>query len=141
MSPSRGPIMPGRVRNIRDQSFCFIPHRFLQDGFFSTLSCEELALYVFLILAADRNGMSYYSFERICSVLELCLEDFLEARNGLIEKDLIAFDGRRFQVLSLPAKPVFRPCKPMQVSQDLEVEDRATVRSLVLDSLRSDPAK
>jgi len=31
-------------------------------------------------------------------------DQYIEARNSLIEKDLIAFDGTLFQVLGLPAK-------------------------------------
>jgi hypothetical protein len=34
----------------------------------------------------------------------MSLDQYIEARNGLIAKDLIAFDGTIFQVLSLPAK-------------------------------------
>ena len=63
-------------------------------------------LYVFLVLVADRNGLSYYGYDKICTLLRFTLEDYLVARNGLIDKDLIAFDGHLFQVLSLPDKPV-----------------------------------
>jgi hypothetical protein len=35
----------------------------------------------------------------------LTLEDYIQARDGLLKKDLIAFDGTLFQVLELPAKP------------------------------------
>jgi hypothetical protein len=34
------------------------------------------------------------------------LDQYIKARNGLIDKDLIAFDGTVFQVLELPATPV-----------------------------------
>jgi hypothetical protein len=36
--------------------------------------------------------------------LNLDLGEYLRARDGLIDKDLIAFDGHLFQVLSLPEK-------------------------------------
>jgi len=35
----------------------------------------------------------------------MILEQYLDARNALIDKDLIAFDGTRFQVLFLPMSP------------------------------------
>jgi hypothetical protein len=35
-------------------------------------------------------------------VLTLTVDDYIQARNGLIDKGLIAFDGRQFQVLALP---------------------------------------
>ncbi len=93
-----------RIRRI-DGGFSFIPHRFLTDGFLKTLSQHELLLYVFLILAADRYGLSFYGYDRICSFLHLTVEQYTAARDVLIEKDLIAFDGTLFQVLSLPSKP------------------------------------
>jgi hypothetical protein len=97
-------LVADRIRRI-DGGFSFIPHRFLTDGFLDCLPQQELMLYVFLVLAADRHGLSYYSYERICSLLHMTVEQYIAARDGLIEKDLIAFDGTVFQVLSLPSSP------------------------------------
>jgi len=36
----------------------------------------------------------------------MSLDQYIQARNGLMEKDLIAFDGTIYQVLSLPKQPV-----------------------------------
>jgi hypothetical protein len=94
-------LAPERVRKITG-SFGFIPHRFLTDGFLAALSQHELLLYLFLIMAADRYGLSFYSCNSICTLLGLTDDQYLKARDGLIEKDLIAFDGTIFQVLSLP---------------------------------------
>jgi hypothetical protein len=94
-----------RIRRING-GFSFIPHRFLTDGFLKSLSQFELLLYIFLVLTADRHGLSYYSYERICSLLHLSVVQYIAARDGLIEKDLIAFDGTLFQVLELPALPI-----------------------------------
>ena len=98
-------LSPNRVRRITG-SFAFIEHRFLRDGFWESLSHYELLLYVFLLLAADRNGVSYYSYDKIYSLLRISMDEYLNARNALIDKDLIAFDDYFFQVLSLPEKPV-----------------------------------
>ena len=95
---------PNRIRRI-DGGFSFIPHRFMTDGFVETLSQKELLLYFFLILVSDRHGLSFYSYDAICSSLKLSLDDYLEARDGLIKKELIAFDGTLFQVLDLPPTP------------------------------------
>ena len=84
------------------KSFCFIPHRFLTDGFLQLLTRHELALYMFLVLASDKNGLSYYGDKSICSLLSLKEQDYLFARSCLIHKDLIVYDGTLFQVLSLP---------------------------------------
>jgi hypothetical protein len=97
-------LNPNRVRRI-EHGFSFIPHRFLTDGFLSSLDQKELLLYLFLVLVSDRHGLSFYSYDAICSLLQLSVDDYLRARDGLIEKDLIAFDGTLFQVLDLPAKP------------------------------------
>ena len=97
-------LVAGRIRRI-DGGFSFIPHRFLTDGFLKALSQQELLLYIFLVMAADRYGLSFYSYDRICSSLRMPLEQYSAARDGLIEKDLIGFDGTLYQVLSLPASP------------------------------------
>lgn len=86
--------------------FSFIPHRFLLEGFIKTLTTDELLLYVFLTLASDKNGLSYYGQKSICSHLHMEDHAYCEARKGLIRKDLIAFDGTFFQVLELPEKPI-----------------------------------
>lgn len=95
-----------RIRCISG-GFSFIPHRFLTDGFLVSLNQKQLLLYFFLVLVSDRHGMSFYSYDAICSLLQLTLDDYIEARRALIEKDLIAFDEVLFQVLALPPKPVY----------------------------------
>ena len=97
-------LNPGRVRQING-GFSFIPHRFLTDGFLASLDQKELLLYLFLILASDRFGLSFYSYDAICTLLEISLDEYIASRNSLMDKkDLIAFDGTLFQVLSLPPK-------------------------------------
>ena len=104
---ARTPRRPDRVRKI-DGSFAFLPHRFLRDGFWASLDHRELLLYVLLALVADRQGMSFYFDDRLAAILRLVLDDFLEARAGLLRKDLVAYDpaGPRYQLLALPSSPV-----------------------------------
>lgn len=108
-------VMPHQINVLRSDrirkpisSFAFIEHRFLRDGFFESLNCFEQVLYFFLIVVSDRNGVSWYSCDRICSITGFTLEQYIEARNSLVSKDLIDFNGRIFQVLSLPEKPVIK---------------------------------
>ena len=96
-------INPDRIRGIKG-GFSFIPHRFVTDGFLSSLNPKPLLLYLFLVMVSDRYGLSYYSYDSICSLLQLTLEDYIQARDGLLKRDLIAFDGTLFQVLELPDK-------------------------------------
>jgi len=126
----RSPIIAERIRKING-GFVFVPHSFLHKGFFASLNRDELLLYYFLIQAGDRNGVSFYAYDLICTLLFLPDEKYLMARNGLIEKDLIAFDGRRFQVLSLPPRPRLSPSKPLETAEDFEESDPATIRQIV----------
>lgn len=93
-----------RIRRIA-VGFSFIPHRFLTDGFVSALHPQEMLLYFFLVLASDRNGLSFYSYDAICTLLEMHLDQYIAARDALIKKDLIIFNGTLFQVLQLPPAP------------------------------------
>jgi len=118
-------LSPERIRRI-DGGFSFIPHRFVLEGFVSSLNQVELLLYLFLIMASDRNGVSFYSYDRICTLLELNLDQYIASRNSLIEKDLIGFDGTLFQVLSLPHKP----------PQQNKTEHRSPVDKLIQNSVK-----
>lgn len=131
---NRQPVRPDRVRSVR-RGFAAIPNRFLHQGFFASLDHVERSLYLFLVLAGDRNGVSYYGYDRICSTLEITPDRFVQARNALLDMDLIATDGTRMQVLSLPHEPVMRP-RPALVSRDhLERDDPATIQQLIRASL------
>jgi len=132
--PSRPPIRPDRVRSTQG-GFAFVPNRFLHGGFFASLNHAERALYLFLVLAADRHGLSFYRHDRICSTLEITLDEYLLVRDSLIAKDLVAFDGARFQVLSLPPTPIVQPRRPLLTQQDLEDDDPATIRQLLVREL------
>lgn len=98
-------LVPERVRKIQG-SFAFIEHRFVRDGFWIELTHHERLLYVLLVLVADRQGLSYYSYDKLCSLAGFTVDDYVAARNALMDQDLLAFDGTLFQVLDLPAKPV-----------------------------------
>ena len=132
----RAPLVAERVRSIGNQGFAFVPNRFLLDGFFAALEPDELRLYLLLVLAADRRGISFYCYDTLCCLLQLPLERYVQARNGLVDKDLIAFDGVRFQVLELPAEPPCAP-PPLRTAEQFELNDPATVRSVAEQSLRS----
>ena len=94
-------ILPERKR-VLAPPFAWIDRRFLFDGFLTALSPRENLLYFFLVLVADRNGVSFYSYDKICTMLKIDVDTYVQARDGLIRKQLVAFDGQRFQVLALP---------------------------------------
>ena len=129
-------INPERIRRING-GFSFIPHRFLTDGFLASLSQKELLLYLFLVLVSDRHGLSFYSYDAICTLLQVSVDEYMEARDGLIKKDLIAFDGTLFQVLDLPENPV-QSSAISDVLDAARAEHRFHVKSLIRQFLGGD---
>jgi hypothetical protein len=117
-------LSPNRIRRI-DGGFSFVPHRFVTDGFLAVLGQNEILLYLFLIIVSDRNGISFYSYDAICTLLQITVDDYIEVRDALIKRDLIAFDGTLFQVLDLPVKPVEEKDGklPHQRHGSLEIKD------------------
>ena len=127
-------VCPDRVRKISG-SFAFIEHRFLRDGFWASLDHHELLLYMFLVIVGDRNGISFYSYDKICTLLRVSVDEHVLARDSLIEKDLIAFDGKFFQVLSLPEKVIHSSRSPLKIREEMEKHDPATIHQLIIHSL------
>jgi hypothetical protein len=125
-------LCPDRVRKIAG-TFGFIEHRFLKEGFFYSLTHHELLLYLFLVLVADRDGLSFYGYDKICTLLRITVDEFILARDSLIYKDLIAFDGRTFQVLSLPQHAP-QPT-PLKGKEEMKEKDPATIHQQILRSL------
>jgi len=82
---------PQRVRKIQ-QSFAWIDHRLLRYGYLPVMTQTDQSLYLFLVLAADRNGVSFYRKEKICDRLGLDFHEFEVARDRLIDMRLIAFE-------------------------------------------------
>jgi hypothetical protein len=85
-------------------------------------------------MVCDRHGLSYYAYDKICTLVPMTLDDYIAARDTLIEKDLIAFDGRLFQVLSLPGKPAGPRRRSLSSREDMAAEDPATIERLVRDA-------
>jgi hypothetical protein len=98
---SRTPINNQRIRNITG-SFSWLDHRLLADGYLQAMSADEILLYFFLVLVGDKNGISFYSYDKVCALLKLDVDRFIAARNRLMDRDLIAAEQGRFQVLQLP---------------------------------------
>lgn len=131
-------LCPDRVRKITGP-FSFIEHRFLREGFFHSLTHQELLLYFFLVLVSDRNGLSFYRYDKISTLLRIPVDEFILARDGLMEKDLLAFDGRTFQILSLPSQGP-KP-NPFQERKEREEKDPATIHQLITRSLGGNHAR
>jgi hypothetical protein len=99
------PPRPDRIRSICG-SFSWIDHRFFRQGFDLGLTRLEKLLYLVLIAVSNRDGVSFYSDERLAEMLEIChAHELTGARSELIARGLIAFEKGLYQVLDLPPNP------------------------------------
>jgi len=94
------PLRPDRLRTL-ERPFGWIPFRILTSGSLQRLSRNGKLLYFFLCLVADAHGISLYGQVRLCQLLALSLPELSRAREELCQSDLLAFDGRVYQLMSL----------------------------------------
>lgn len=100
---------PDRRRGLQGVRFGWLDADLLRRGWLRELPVEATAVYAFLCLAADRDGVSFYRCSRIGEELGLDEQQVARALARLRELDLVAFapfrpsspDGYH-QVLSLP---------------------------------------
>jgi len=97
------PPRPDRRRSIRG-SFSWIDHRFLREGFEEGLTRLEKLFYFVLVAVSNQDGVSFYSDARLTELLDVRFPHELDgARQELVTRDLIAYEGGIYQVLDLPA--------------------------------------
>jgi hypothetical protein len=99
------PPRPDRRRSIRG-SFSWIDHRFLRERFDQGLTRLEKLFYFVLVAVSNQDGVSFYSDARLTKLLDIRFSHELDgARRELARRDLIAYEGRIYQVLDLPISP------------------------------------
>lgn len=111
---------PDLVRTI-PANFAWIDRRFRDKQYIGALTLQELALYFFLILAADKQGVSFYTSEKIAALFDYHIQPFevIHSRNSLFDKGMIGFIPYKnnssegiCQVLPLPKSiPPLIPCQ------------------------------
>ena len=100
-------ILSEQIREV-PQSFGWVDRNLLHMGFLEEMSRHEFLLYCFLCLTCDRFGMSFWGVNKTARLLKISHNSLEEARRGLQEKGLVAFEkdettGRiYYQVLPLP---------------------------------------
>jgi len=101
---------PDRVRRVGRIGFGWLDAGLIREGWLEVLATEELAIYAFLCLVADRQGVSWYRRRRIGDALGIPEAEVHAALTRLCELDLIAYAPFRpgapdgfHQVLALPA--------------------------------------
>lgn len=101
MAMDRRPIELDRVRRIGAAGFGWIDRRFVRD-WVARLTRDEIALYAFLALVADKSGLSYWGDARAAALLKLTPRELADARAGLVSAGLIAYRSPLYQVLEIP---------------------------------------
>src|SRR4051812_31465754 len=95
-------LLAGRLRRPPATGWSWVDRRFLREHG-DYLSREATLLYLFLTAVADRHGLSFYSDRTLSSRLQLPPQALPQARQELLDRDLIAHQLALVQVLSLPA--------------------------------------
>jgi hypothetical protein len=94
-------LCPARVREVPRQ-FSWLDQRLVRDRYIERCQAPAWALYLFLVIVADHQGISYYANTTIAKRLSLSSETLYAARSALIREGLIAYDPPLYQVLALP---------------------------------------
>jgi hypothetical protein len=98
-------LRPDRLRRVPAQ-FSWIDQRLVREGYIRRCGHAALALYLFLLTVADREGLSYYASRTIARHLSTDEAGLAAARAELVRAGLIEFRAPLYQVLSLdPAVP------------------------------------
>ena len=123
-------LCPHRRRRTPAQ-FSWLDHRLVRERRLQHCAVEAWALYLFLVTVADARGLSYYSDASLTARLPVERHALLNARQALIDADLIAFEPPLYQVLSLdvdtPAEPPPpRRAAPRRIGEILEQLRRPT---------------
>lgn len=99
---------PSRVRRVPKQ-FSWVDHRLVRLGYLRGRSPHAQAFYLFLIVVADADGISWYGDERISVELGFSQGSVRQVRTELEKANLIAYDQPFYQVLGLSNEPATLP--------------------------------
>jgi hypothetical protein len=123
-------LLPSKERRI-PASFAWLDHRLRAPAHLGRMSPEQIGLYLFLALAADRHGLSCWRLDRVERAMP-CFDVPLlaRARQGLVDLGLVAFkawstrerDGV-YQLLALdgpPARNEQRAGQPVSLASLLD---------------------
>jgi hypothetical protein len=106
-------LVPQRLRRPPASGWSWVDRRFLREHG-DYLSRDAILLYLFLAAVADRHGLSFYSDQTLSCRLRLSLFAVAQAREELLNRDLIAYQVPLVQVLALPQAGVQRRPEPGQ---------------------------
>jgi hypothetical protein len=104
----KNPIHPQRIRKVPTQ-FSWVDHRLVRERYIESITHAAATLYLFLVIVADSQGMSYYSDGSITERLSMDSLTLEQARCNLLGAGLIAYRKPLYQVLSLDSQVIDQP--------------------------------
>lgn len=123
-------------------SYGIVDRKLLFDRYLHRMSHEGAALYLFLVLAADRDGRSYYSDRSIGEILRLTSTVLAGAKSELIKAGLVDYQRPYFRVKNLsqpgssrlaafqPSSPLRPPSEPQPIRGIVPAGLRMFIKSL-----------
>jgi hypothetical protein len=111
--PQKPILVPARLRRPPATGWSWMDRLFVHEHM-AHISRDAVLLYFFLAAVADKHGLSFYADGTLATLLRMTLPALIQARNELLDHDLIAHDVRLTQVLSLQSPGQRRRCEPGQ---------------------------
>lgn len=100
MSIPKAPFVRDRIRSV-SPGFGWVDHRLVRDHYVERCSHGALSLYLFLVVVADGEGVSWWSERSLSGRLAMDADRLRQARAELEAADLIAYQAPVWQVLQL----------------------------------------
>jgi hypothetical protein len=94
------PIDSSRLRRPPEQ-FSWLDQRLVRERRLRGCPPDALALYLFLAVVADAEGLSYYADTTVAEHLTMDPARVAAARSALLRAELIAYQAPLYQLLSL----------------------------------------
>ena len=136
--PQKPILVPARLRRPPKTGWSWVDRRFVREHT-AHLSREAVLLYFFLAAVADKHGLSFYGDGTLATLLRMTLPALIQARDELLDRDLIAHEARFTQVLSLLPPGQRRRSEPGQGLMQLGDILRRAIASTHPDQERSLP--
>jgi hypothetical protein len=100
MDIRKSPVVRDRIRRIAS-GFGWVDHRLVREHYLDRCSHGALALYLFLAVVADGEGVSWWSERALAARLGMETDRLRQARAELEAADLVAYETPVWQLLQL----------------------------------------
>jgi len=100
MGIPKAPFVRDRIRQIA-AGFGWVDHRLVREHYVERCSHGALALYLFLVVVSDGDGVSWWSERSLSGRLGMDINGVRQARAELEAADLVGYEAPVWQVLQL----------------------------------------